>query len=30
MNRMMMEAERVASRRFVAKMAAKMMRPADS
>jgi hypothetical protein len=30
MNHMMMEAERVASRRFVAKMAAKMMRPADS
>ena len=30
MNRFMMEAERVAPRRFIAKMAAKMMRPTDS
>jgi uncharacterized protein len=30
MNRLMMEGERLAPRRFVARMAAKMMRPADS
>lgn len=30
MNRLMMETERLAPRRFVAKMAAKMMRPAES
>ncbi|HVB59337.1 MAG TPA: SDR family oxidoreductase [Candidatus Acidoferrales bacterium] len=30
MNRLMMESERLAPRRFIAKMAAKMMRPSDS
>jgi hypothetical protein len=30
MNRLMMESERVAPRRFVARMAAKMMRPSDT